>query len=126
MTKENKLRRRLYTIAAALGLAVGSVGVAGAASSNNLPAPPDPETQVETQEPAYNGSIQAPAENEASDEATDEATDTEAAESVQLEGLATITSDEAAAAARCCRPGRGRRSRTRQRERIRRLFGRDH
>ncbi len=97
MNSESKFKKPIYTGAVAIGLALGTMGVASAASSQ--PAPPAPtDTTVEAdttvdadvQEPSYNGSVQAPVEDE---------TLSEAEEATQLEGLATITPEEAANAA---------------------------
>ena len=94
MKDESRFKKRLYTTAVALGLALGSVGVA-AATSGDTPAPA-PAEDVELQEPAYTGSVQAPAGDE---------NVTEAEEAGQLEGLATITAEEATAAAAKSVPG---------------------
>ena len=90
MTDESTFKKRLYMSAVALGLVLGSVGIAAAATgpSSEPGAPADDTTEV--QEPAYTGSIDAPAEDESL---------TEAEEAAQLEGLTGITADDAAAAA---------------------------
>ena len=90
VTDESRFKKRLYTSAVALGLVLGSVGIAAAATgpSREPGAPAEEATEVE--EPAYIGSVEAPAEDESL---------TEAEEAAQLEGLAGITADEAAAAA---------------------------
>ncbi|MDH3307228.1 MAG: PepSY domain-containing protein [Acidimicrobiia bacterium] len=87
--QETRLRKRLTTIAMVLGVAAGSAAIAGATSQTPAPTAPA-EDSVEIQEPSYTGSIQAPAEDE---------TLTDAEEEAQLAGLATITPDDAAAAA---------------------------
>jgi len=88
MSDDPRFKKRLYTSAVALGLAVGSVGIAAATTDTSTP--PAPEDAAEVQEPAYTRSVQAPNEDESL---------TETEESAQLDGLATITADEAASAA---------------------------
>lgn len=90
MKNESRFKKRLYTTVVALGLALGSVGVAAATSGST------PADEVDLQEPAYTGSVQTPAGDE---------NVTEAEEAGQLEGLAAITADEAAAAAAKSVPG---------------------
>lgn len=94
MTTKAKLKKGLYTGAIAIGLALGTMGVASAASSQTAPAPA--ETEVDLQEPSYTGSIEAPADDET-------LSDTE--EDVLLESLATITVEEATAAAQAAVAG---------------------
>jgi len=96
MSDKSRFKKRLYTSVVALGLAVGSVGIAVAASGgSSAPATPA-EDSTEIHEPAYTGSVQAPAEDE---------TLTDAEETSQLEGLARITADEAASKASAAVPG---------------------
>ena len=89
MTDKSRFKKRLYTSAVALGLVLGSVGIAAAATGPSEPGAPA-EDATEVEEPVYTGSVEAPAEDESL---------TEAEEAAQLEGLAGITADEAAAAA---------------------------
>jgi hypothetical protein len=89
MADESRFKKRLYTATVVVGLALGSVGIAAAASGGSAPADPAPEA-TDVQEPSYTGSVKAPAEDE---------TLSEADEAAQLEGLASIAADEAAAAA---------------------------
>lgn len=96
MSEGSRYKKRIYVWAIALGLTIGSVGVAAAATGGgNTPAASTDETG-EVQEPAYTGSIQAPPEDESMSEAD---------EAAQLSGLATITADEAATAATGAVPG---------------------
>ncbi|GMQ86099.1 MAG: hypothetical protein BMS9Abin07_1671 [Acidimicrobiia bacterium] len=96
MSDKSTFKKRLYTSAVALGLALGSVGIAAAATGGgSAPAAPA-EDSTEIQEPAYTGSVQAPAEDE---------TLTEAEETSELEGLAKITAEEAASKASAAVPG---------------------
>jgi len=90
MSKDSRFKKRLYVSAVALGLAVGSVGIAAAATGGTGDSSSTGDDTSEVQEPVYAGSVQGPAEDESLSE-TDEAT--------QLELLATITADDAAAAA---------------------------
>ena len=106
MKTESKFKKPIYTGAVAIGLALGTMGIASAATSQ--PAPPAPDetaVEVDVQDPAYTGSIQAPVDTTetAQDETTTEAD--EAAEAAQLEGFATISADEASAAATAAVPG---------------------
>ncbi len=95
MKSESKFKKPLYTGAVAIGLALGTMGVASAATQP-APAPTDTAVEADTavdsnvQDPSYTGSVQAPAED---------VTLSEADEATQLEGLATITPEEAATAA---------------------------
>lgn len=90
MSEDSRFKKRVYVSAVALGLAVGSVGIAAAATGGNADSTAPADDATEIREPAYTGSIQAPAEDESLGE-TDEAT--------QLEQLATISPDDAGAAA---------------------------
>ena len=96
MRNKRNFRKPLYTMGAAMGLALGSFGVAAAATGDTLPADAPAEDTIELQEPSYTGSVTAPAEDES-------LTETEEAES--LKGLARITADEAQAAALKAVPG---------------------
>lgn len=121
MNTEKKPRKRLYSLAAAIGLALGTMGVAAAASTPSQPAPPvataeqqstvattdqaatsaDQSTEAESaesdgvQDPTLSGSIQAPENNSMS----------EADEAKTLEGQATISSSDAESAALAAVPG---------------------
>lgn len=96
MSEDSRFRKRMFTSAVALGLVVGSVGVAVAATGVASDSPPAIGEATEAQEPVYTASIQAPVEDESLSEA-DEAT--------QLEQLATISAQDAAAAAAAAVPG---------------------
>lgn len=87
MGSDSRIRKRLYVSAIVLGLVVGSVGVATAMTGD----PPADTTDQSTDDPdpSYTGSIQAPGDGE---------TLSKADESAQLDGLATITPEEAASA----------------------------
>ncbi len=95
MRKNSRFKKRLYTSAVALGLALGSVGVAAAVTGNTASDGPT-DNGTEVQEPAYTGSVQAPADDGSLSEAED---------ATRLEGSATITADQAAAAAAVVVPG---------------------
>jgi len=95
MSDNPRFKKRLYASAVALGLAVGSVGIAAAATGGS-PDSATSEDTTEVQEPTYTGSIQAPAEDESQSEAD---------EAAQLAPLATISADDAAAAASAVVPG---------------------
>ncbi len=97
MKNESKFKKPIYTGAVAIGLALGTMGIASAATTQ--PAPPAPDetaVEVDVQDPSYDGSIQAPVEDE---------TLTETEEATLLEGLATISADEASEAATAAVPG---------------------
>ena len=97
MKNESKFKKPIYTGAVAIGLALGTMGIASAATTQPAPPAPDETTvEVDVQDPTYNGSIQAPVEDE---------TLSEAEEATLLEGLATISADEASAAATAAVPG---------------------
>jgi len=99
MSEGSRYKKRIYVSAVALGLTIGSVGVAAAATgSGGEPAASTDETAEaqEVQEPVYTGSIQAPAVDESMSEAD---------EAAQLGGMATITPDEAATSATGAVPG---------------------
>ena len=97
MKNESKFKKPIYTGAVAIGLALGTMGIASAATTQPAPPAPDETTvEVDVQDPTYNGSIQAPVEDE---------TLSEAEETTLLEGLATISADEASAAATAAVPG---------------------
>ncbi|MFV2001246.1 MAG: PepSY domain-containing protein [Acidimicrobiia bacterium] len=121
MSENTRLKKRLYTGVVALGLAIGSVGIAAAASNGSADAPAPADTAIsdatapivltdtetddaavsadngtEVHEAPLTGSIQAPAEDDSLSEAD---------ETAQLESLATISADEAAAAATSAVPG---------------------
>ena len=94
MKNESKFKKPIYTGAVAIGLALGTMGIASAATTQ--PAPNETAVEVDVQDPSYDGSIQAPVEDE---------TLTETEEATLLEGLATISADEASAAATAAVPG---------------------
>lgn len=96
MERESKFKKPLYTGAVAIGLALGTMGVASAATQPAAPAAEDSAVDVEVQDPSYQGSIVAP---------DDADTLTEAEEASQLESLATVAADDAAAAANAAVPG---------------------
>ena len=97
MRNKRNFRKPLYTMGAAMGLALGSFGVAAAATGDTLPADAPAEDTIELQEPSYTGSIQAPAEDESL---------TEAEEAASLKGLdGIISADVAQAAALKAVPG---------------------
>jgi len=121
MNTEKKPRKRLYSLAAAIGLALGTMGVAAAASTPSQPASAvttaqqqstasttdkaatsaDQTTEAESsgsdevQDPTLSGSIQAPESTSGS----------EADEATALEALATISSSDAESAALAAVPG---------------------
>ncbi|GMQ98124.1 MAG: hypothetical protein BMS9Abin17_0630 [Acidimicrobiia bacterium] len=96
MSKNSRFKKRLYAGAVALGLAVGSVGIAAAATSGSADATAPADDATEVHEPAYTGSVQAPAEDGSLSDAD---------EAKQLEPLATISAGEAATAATEAVPG---------------------
>ena len=96
MEHESKLKKPLYTGAVAIGLALGTMGLATAATTQTTPAVDNSAVEADVQDPSYDGSIAAPAEDD---------TLTDAEETAQLEALATVTADEAAAAASAAVPG---------------------
>ena len=96
MRNERNFRKPLYTMGAALGLALGSFGIAAAATGDTLPADAPAEDTIELQDPSYTGSVLAPAEDESL---------TEAEEAASLEGLATISAGAAEDAATAAVPG---------------------
>jgi len=96
MSENSRFKKRLYAGVVALGLAVGSVGIAAAATSGSADLGAPGSDAAEVQEPAYTGSVQAPAEDESLSDAD---------EVKQLEPLATISADDAAAAANAAVPG---------------------
>lgn len=96
MEHEGKLKKSLYTGAVTIGLAVGTMGLATAATTPTAPAADNSAVEADVQDPSYDGSVAAPAEDD---------TLTDAEEAAQLEALATVTADEAAAAASDVVPG---------------------
>ena len=96
MEHESKLKKPLYTGAVAIGLALGTMGLATAATTQTAPPVDNAAVEADVQDPSYDGSIAAPAEDD---------TLTDAEETAQLEALATVTADEAAAAASAVVPG---------------------
>lgn len=90
----SRTRRIVAGGAAAVGITIGAAAIAGAVTSQDT----TPTTETESddvQEPQLDGSIQAP-ETEGQSEAD---------EAAELEGLATITPEEAQAAATAAVPG---------------------
>lgn len=93
----SRTKRLLFTGAAAIGVAAGAAGIAGAATGGQAdPAQAPPAEADESQDPSYTSSVTAPEGDESQSEA-DEAT--------ALEGLATITADQARDAALATVPG---------------------
>jgi len=90
MSENSRFKKRLYAGAVALGLVVGSVGIAAASTSGSADATAPADDTTEVHEPTYTGSVQAPAEDHSLSDAD---------EAKQLEPLATISADEAARAA---------------------------
>lgn len=82
MADESRFKKRLYTATVVVGLALGSVGIAAAATGGSALANSGAPEATDVQEPSHVGSVEAP-----------------------VEGLATITADEAAAAASGAVPG---------------------
>ena len=89
MSNDSRWTKRIYASAIAVGLAVGSMGIAGAATGGTTAPVAPTDDAIEVQDPSYTGSVQAP----------DDETLSEADGAAQLEGLATITPDDAALAA---------------------------
>jgi len=96
MSENSRFKKRLYAGAVALGLAVGSVGIAAAATSGNADSSAPADDATEVHEPAFTGSVQAPAKDDSLSDAD---------EAKQLEPLATISVDDAATAATKAVPG---------------------
>lgn len=91
----SRTRRMLFSGAAALGVAAGAAGIAGAATSGNTQSQAPAEAEADEQDPSYKSSVTAP-EGEGQSEAD---------ESKALESLATITADQARDAALAAMPG---------------------
>lgn len=90
MNENSRFKKRLYAGAVTLGLVVGSVGIAAAATSGSADATAPAGDTTEVHEPTYTGSVQAPAEDDSLSDAD---------EAKQLEQLATISAHEATKAA---------------------------
>ena len=92
-------RKILFTAAAAAGLAAGGAGLANAATTsttNNSPqAAGTTDANEGAESPSYTGSVTVP----------DNGVENDAAESAQLQGLTTITPDQASQAALTAVPG---------------------
>ncbi len=91
----SRTRRLLFSGAAALGVAAGAAGIAGAATGGSAGSSPPPTASAD-REPAYTSSVTAPEGSESQSEADETAT---------LQGQATVTSEQARAAALAAVPG---------------------
>jgi uncharacterized membrane protein YkoI len=109
MTQTSKTKKALYGLLAAIGVTAGAAGIAAAATSQSTPSTATTATAEKGTEahgegdesPAFTSSIVDKASgNEA--EGTEE---NDAAEAARLEKLATVTPDEAKAAALAAQPG---------------------
>jgi len=96
VSEGSQYKKRIYISAIAIGLAIGSIGVAAAATGNDRTAPPSTKPAAEVEDPPLTGSIQVPA----GDESTGEK-----GEAAQLAGLATVTPERARDAALAAVPG---------------------
>ena len=91
------------SVIAAVAAALAGLGITGAAAAQNDKGPSEaPSSEQKQEEPAYTGSVPAPQEGQ---EGQDESKDDEAAEAQALEGLATVSPDEARDAALAAVPG---------------------
>ena len=96
MSMKNRSKRLIAGGAAAVGLTLGAGALAGAASQPTQTAPDQPAAEADGEhDENLNGSIQAPEDESLS----------EADEAKALEGLATISSSDAEAAAVAAVPG---------------------
>jgi uncharacterized membrane protein YkoI len=91
-------KRRTAVIAAAVTIA--GCGVAGAAAASAGPPSGTAETTGEHQDPSYTGSVRAPAASGSNGEGADQSGDQSA-----LQGLPTVSVDQARAAALAAVPG---------------------
>jgi uncharacterized membrane protein YkoI len=95
------MRNKIAVVVAVTGLAVGA-GTVIASAATQAPAKPavaSTPRQEAGEQPAYSGSVKAPAEQGATPEAS------EADETKALQGLAKVTADQAKAAALAQYPG---------------------
>ena len=106
MSQTSKTKRVLYGLLAAIGVTAGAAGIAAAATNQSSPS----NTATTTAEqgdgnhddaPSYTSSIV----DKASANEADGAEEDDAAEAARLEKLATVTPDEAKAAALAAQPG---------------------
>lgn len=88
------VRKTVLTAAAGLGVLAGSAGIASALTTGSAPASTIESEADDVQDPMLDGSIQAP----------DVEGQSEADEAAALEELATVTADEASAAASSANP----------------------
>jgi uncharacterized membrane protein YkoI len=111
MSQKTNTKKALYGLLAAIGVTAGAAGIAAAATSQSSPSKTTATASAEqggeghddgNETPAYTSSIVDKASaNEA--EGTEE---DDAAEAARLEKLATVTPDEAKAAALAAQPGK--------------------
>ena len=108
MSQTSKRKKAILGLLAAIGVTAGAAGIAAAVTSQSSPS--STTSSVEQGRDAHDDGDEAPAPTSSIiDEASaDEAEGTEeddAAEAARLEGLATVTPDEAEAAALAAQPG---------------------
>ncbi len=92
----SRTRRLLFSGAATIGVVVGAAGLAGAVTGQSPTTSANPQEAEHDQAPSYHSSVTAPAAAERG---------SESAEDANLQGLATVTADQASAAAVGAVPG---------------------
>ncbi len=110
MTQTSKTKKALYGLFAAIGVTAGAAGIAAAATSQSTPSTTTTATAEKGTEahgegdesPAFTSSIV----DKASGNEAEGAEENDAAEAARLEKLATVTPDEAKAAALAAQPGK--------------------
>lgn len=106
MNHPSKTKKVLYGGFAALGLTMGAAGLAAAATNQTAPKPPAANTEHAAEggdrAPTYSSSVQDPTGANGA-EGTNES---DAGEAARLKGLATVTPDQAKAAATAAVPGK--------------------
>lgn len=109
MSQTSKTKKALYGLLAAIGVTAGAAGIAAAATSQSTPSTTTTATAEKGTEahddgdetPTYTSSIV----DKASANETEGAEEDDAAEAARLAKLATVTPDEAKAAALAAQPG---------------------
>lgn len=98
-----RLHTKRNSVIATVAAVLAGLGITGAAAAQNDNAPSAPRSSdQQLEEPAYTGSVRAP---QGGQDSESESKDDEAAEVQALEGLATISPDEARDAALAAVPG---------------------
>lgn len=105
MSETSKTKKALYGLLAAIGVTAGAAGIAAAATNQSSP---DTSTTTAAEQVGEHDDLPAHASSildQASAKETEGVEEDDAAEAARLEKLATVTLDEAKAAALAAQPG---------------------